>query len=283
MNQTFRDALFEQLGSDQLSIPVTTDIVGKKDAHAVRLDREAIDAIKTRLHQRVATRSSSRVTAEQSQTRMEASVPEIRAAIGNPETNLADVETVLEGLTANCFYLNWDRNRYRFGLRPNLNQMLVTRRGAVKDQEIEARIQQTTLDLFKLWSKAVDRRCFPAKSNDVPDRPQLALVVLGLEHQAQESTTKALIESILRECGTAGRTYKSGLLFVAPDYASSIIEAARNMLAWEDIEADEDTARQLEERNAARSAKAWVAPRPISRNPSGEPTAMCSCSAKTTR
>lgn len=247
-DQTFRDALFEQLGSDQLSIPVTTDIVGKKDAHAVRLDREAIDAIKkARLHQRVATAIFFESNGGQSQTRMEASVPELRAAIGNPETNLADVETVLEGLTANCFYLNWDRNRYRFGLRPNLNQMLVTRRGAVKDQEIEARIQQTTLDLFKLGSKGVDRRCFPAKSNDVPDRPQLALVVLGLEHQAQESTTKALIESILRECGTAGRTYKSGLLFIAPDYASSIIEAARNLLAWEDIEADEDTGRQLEE------------------------------------
>jgi hypothetical protein len=245
---TFRDALFEQLGSDQLSIPVTTDIIGKKDAHAVRLDREAIDAIKkARLHQRVATAIFFESNGGQSQTRMEASVPEIRAAIGNPDTNLADVETVLEGLTANCFYLNWDRNRYRFGLRPNLNQMLVTRRGSVKDQEIEGRIQQTTLDLFKAGSKFLDRRCFPTKTNDVPDRPQLVLVVLGLEHLAQQPATRSFIESILRECGTAGRTYKSGLLFIAPDQGSSITEAARNVLAWEDIAADEDTARQLEE------------------------------------
>jgi len=247
-DQTFRDALFEQLGSDQLSIPVTTDIVGRKDAHAVRLDREAIDAIKkARLHQRVATAIFFESNGGQSQTRMEASVPEIRAAVGYADLNLADVETVLEGLAANCFYLNWDRNRYRFGLRPNLNQMLVTRRGAVKDQEIEARIQQTTLDLFKLGSKAVDRRCFPTKTNDVPDRPQLALVVLGLEHPAQGPTTKAMIEGILRECGTAGRTYKSGLIFIAADQGSNLIEAARNLLAWEDIESDEDTARQLEE------------------------------------
>jgi hypothetical protein len=247
-DQTFRDALFEQLGSDQLSIPVTTDIVGKKDAHAVRLDREAIDAIKkARLHQRVATAIFFESNGGQSQTRMEASVPEIRAAVGNPELNLADVETVLEGLTATCFYLNWDHNRYRFGLRPNLNQMLVTRRGAMKDKDIEARSQQTTLDLFKAGSKAVDRRCFPAKSNDVPDRPQLALVVFGLEHPAQEPATKTFIESLLRECGTAGRTYKSGLLFVAPDHGAAINEAARNVLAWEDIESDEDTARQLEE------------------------------------
>lgn len=37
------------------------------------------------------------------------------------------------------------------------------------------------------------------------------------------------------------------MLFIAPDQGSSITEAARNVLAWEDIEADEDTARQLEE------------------------------------
>ncbi len=38
---TFRAVLFEQLGTDGLEIPVTTDIIGKGDAHAVRLDREA--------------------------------------------------------------------------------------------------------------------------------------------------------------------------------------------------------------------------------------------------
>ncbi len=178
---------------------------------------------------------------------MEASVPEIRAAIGNPDINLADVETVLEGLTANCFYLNWDRNRYRFSPRPNLNQVLVTRRGTVKDKDIEERIRQTIHDLFRLGSKAVDRRYFPARSNDVPDRPQLALVVLGPEHQAQEASTKEFIENILRECGTAGRTYKSGIIFVAPDQASSLVDAARNCLAWEDIESDKDTVQQLEE------------------------------------
>ena len=247
-DQTFRDALFEQLGSDQLAIPVSTDIAGKKDAHAVRLDREAIDAIKkARLHQRVATAIFFESNGGQSQTRMEASVPEIRAAVGHADLNLADVETVLEGLTAQCFYLNWDRNRYRFGLRPNLNQMLVTRRGTVKEKDIEARIEQTTLDLFKAGGKGVDRRCFPAKSNDVPDRPQLALVVLGLDHPALDPATMGFLESLLRECGTAGRTYKSGLIFVAPDHGAAIMAAARNVLAWEDIEADEETARQLED------------------------------------
>ena len=43
---TFRAALFEQLGVERTGNPVTTDIVGKADAHAVRLDKEADDAIR---------------------------------------------------------------------------------------------------------------------------------------------------------------------------------------------------------------------------------------------
>ena len=52
----FRSALFEQLGSNELEVPVTTDIAGKKDAHAVRLDREASNEIKkASLHRKVAS------------------------------------------------------------------------------------------------------------------------------------------------------------------------------------------------------------------------------------
>ena len=98
---------------------MTTDIAGKKDSHAKKLDKEATESIrkKARLHQKVATAIFMESNGGQSQNKAEASLPEIRAAVGNPDINLADVETVLEGLTATCYYLNWDRNRYRFGLQ----------------------------------------------------------------------------------------------------------------------------------------------------------------------
>jgi hypothetical protein len=247
-DQTFRDAVFEQLGTDQLSVPVTTDIAGKKESHAKRLDKEATDSIrKARLHQKVATAIFMESNGGQSQNKAEASLPEIRAAVGGPEINLADVETVLEGLSSTCYYLNWDRNRYRFGLRPNLNQILVTRRGAVTPKAIEERIRETTEALFREGPKFLDRRFFPDRSNDVPDKPQLTLIVLGLDRQAGDPATKTFIEGIIRECGTSGRTYKSGLLFAVPDSATAITNAARDVLAWEDIDDDADTIGQLED------------------------------------
>ena len=52
----FRSALFEQLGEDRLEGAVTTDINGREDSHAVRLDSEAVDTVKkARLHTKTAT------------------------------------------------------------------------------------------------------------------------------------------------------------------------------------------------------------------------------------
>ena len=247
-NQTFRDAVFEQLGTDQLSVPVTTDIAGKKDTHAKKLDREATESIrKARLHQKVATVIFMESNGGQSQNKAEASLPEIRAAVGGPDINLADVETVLESLTSTCYYLNWDRNRYRFGLRPNLNQILVSRRGAVAPKAIEARVRKTTEDIFREGPKFLDRRFFPERSNDLPDRPHLTLAVMPPDELAGDASTKALIQSFVRDCGSSGRTFKSSLLFAVADSGTTITAAARDLLAWEDITDDTDTVAQLED------------------------------------
>ena len=51
----------------------------------------------------------------------------------------------------------------------------------------------------------------------------------------------------MRECGTSGRTFKSSLLFAVPDSGTAVTTAARDVLAWEDINDDDDTIGQLED------------------------------------
>jgi hypothetical protein len=245
---TFRSAVFEQLGSDKLEVPVTADIAGKKDSHSIRLDKEASEFIrKARLHQKVATTIFFESNGGQSQGKAEASAPEIKTAVGEPDLILAEVDNVLEGLVNTCFYLSWDRNKYRFSLSPNLNQMLVARRGAVKTASIDERIKKEIESLFKDGSKDIDRRYFPARSNDVPDRPELTLVVMGMDSPAGDPATTKLMETILRESGTSGRTFKSALIFTAPDAGSTIIDTARNLLAWEDIDDDDESKSRLDD------------------------------------
>ena len=42
-----------------------------------------------------------------SRAKAEATLPEIKTGVGNPELNPADLDPVLEGLVGTCFYLNW--------------------------------------------------------------------------------------------------------------------------------------------------------------------------------
>jgi hypothetical protein len=144
----FRAAVFEQLSETKLEAAVTTDIAGKKDAHAVRLDAEAVDAIKkVRLHRKVATTiffesNCGQVGAEA----QEASVPEIRLAVGQPESDIGNMETVLEALTDACYYLNVEKTRYKFSLKENLNTRFADRRATVQgpqvDEEVKREIQK---------------------------------------------------------------------------------------------------------------------------------------------
>jgi len=172
--------------------------------------------------------------------------PEIKTAVGEPDLILAEVDSVLEGLSNTCFFLSWDRNRYRFSLRPNLNQMLVARRGAVKQSSIDECIRKEIENLFKEGSKDIDRRYFPARSNDVPDRPELTLVSWAGLPAAMQPTVK-LMEPFCGNPARQARTFKSALIFAAPDGRGSISDAARNLLAWEDIDDDDESKSRLDD------------------------------------
>jgi hypothetical protein len=234
----FRSAAFEQLGGAKLEGAVTTDICGKKDSHAVRLDKEAVDTVKkARLHQKVATTIFFESNGGQSKT--EATLPEIRLAVAEPEIEIGNIETVLETLSTTCYFLSSEKNRYRFSLSPNLNKLLADRRASVQPKKIEERLRAEVQRVFT--GGGLERVFFPEKSGQISDRPTLTLVVVAPEQSLSDKATRDFIESATRESGTSGRTYKSGLVWAVPDSPDALRDEARKVLAWEDIadEADE--------------------------------------------
>ena len=143
----FRAAMFEQLGEHRLEAAVTTDICGKKDSHAVRLDNEAVEAIqKSRLHRKVAT--TIFFESNGGMSRAEATAPEIRLAVADPDLDIGHVETVLEALTDACYYLTVERNRYHFSFKENLNKRYADRRANIKDGSISDRVRAEIETVF---------------------------------------------------------------------------------------------------------------------------------------
>ena len=76
------------------------------------------------------------------QTRAEATTPEIRLAVAEPDLDIANVETALESLDESSYYLRAINNRYRFSLSPNLNKLLTDRPGRPSKPAIEERVKQ---------------------------------------------------------------------------------------------------------------------------------------------
>ncbi len=248
----FRTAMFEQLGEPRLEGAVTTDICGKRDSHAQRLDREAdVEIKKARLHTKVAT--AIFFESNGGMARHEATVPEIRLAVGEPELDIGNVETVLEALGQSCYYLSIDKNRYRFSLSPNLNKLLSDRRASIQGPQIDERVRTEIQKVFTAGAGA-ERVYFPEKSGQIPDRPVLTLVVMGLDHTLDDGdSTRQLIADLTREYGKSSRTFKSAVIWAVAQSAQLLREEARKALAWEDIREqdvsclDEAQQRQLDE------------------------------------
>jgi hypothetical protein len=226
----FRAAVFEQLGEQRLEAAILSDIAGD-EAHAVRLDAEAQATIKrARLHQKIATV----VFFESSggQVRNEATLPEVRLAVGEPGFDIGNVETVLDNLVRRCYYLDAKGTAYWISHRPNINHILANLRAALSGAEAEEAIREKVRGAIREVFKAgprLDRRFFPETSGDIPDTPSLTLVVLAPEHGWEKVT------SMIQECGGRGRTFKSGLLFAVAEGGAQLSDAAKTLLALEKL------------------------------------------------
>jgi hypothetical protein len=241
----FRSAIFEQLGGAKLEGAVTTDICGKKDSHAVRLDKEAVESIrKARLHQKVAT--SIFFESNGGQSKAEATLPEIRFAVAEPDLDIGNVETALEELSTTCYYLSAEKNRYRFSLSPNLNRLLADRRASVQAARVEERVHAEIQKVFAEGKGLVDRMYFPRESGQIGDSARLTLVVLPPELGSGDKATHPFVDTATKEHGSVARRFKTALVWAVPEGADHLREDARKVLAWEDI-ADEEAELRLDE------------------------------------
>ncbi|MDF0589675.1 DUF499 domain-containing protein [Methanotrichaceae archaeon Mx] len=234
----FRAATFEQLGEDKLEGAVTTDIMGKNDSHAIRLDKESTKAIqRARLHRKVAAAIFFESNGGQT-SGTDASLPEIRLGVAEPDLDIGNVETVLEALSKSCYFLTVDGNRYRFSLKPNLNKIFVDRQAGIERRDIDDSVRNAILKVFN-DNKGIKPIPFPEKSNDIPDHPALTIAILSPNHRRRDDETIRLVESLTRDHGTSARTFKSAIVWAIAENDAAMASEARKLLAWEKIRDEE--------------------------------------------
>ncbi|MFQ5537797.1 MAG: ATP-binding protein [Gemmatimonadota bacterium] len=160
-----------------------------------------------------------------------ASLNYIKLGVLRPDTVAPLITEVLQKQRAELWYLNSRDDRYYFSSVPNLNRMVLDRKGAVSTDairtELERRIKKELGNRF---------RCFlwPDSSAAIPDNTDLKLAVIdpasGLSHQD--------LEGWLERRGEGFRSYKNTVFFAYPEDTGygRIREDVRTILALKDIE-----------------------------------------------
>ncbi len=138
----FRAAVFEQLGEQRLEGAVTTDVTGRADAHAAASGQGGHRSGEERHGStgRWRRRSSSSRTAVSQGG--EATLPEVRLAVGEPGIDLSSVDAVprstLQTLATTC---TARRAAIASSLKANLNKLLADRRANVPAARIDEQVR----------------------------------------------------------------------------------------------------------------------------------------------
>jgi hypothetical protein len=183
-------------------------------------------------------------------TRPSASLPNIRLAFLRPGLEPAFVPDAIQLLkkpSTGLFYLETEGDTHRFTVTPNLNMILAERETAADKEDVEKTLlgtiqKQVSGNKFRIIP-------FPEEPRDVPDQPQLTLVIMNpndtIGKNTKEKTGQKILEIV--KGGTTFRTYRNCLTFIAPDEGHKMEDATRTFIALKDIDRLYAKAKKLSE------------------------------------
>ena len=224
-NEEIKRELIKHIGNEWDSI-ISQDITSKS-AGAKKVDDELGSAYK-------AYKLGSAVTTAifmysfSGKGKMDASVKDIKLSCVYPEFSSNVVDTALSNLKERLFYLS-DEGLY-FTNQPNLNRIILSKEENVSLDEIEKQEQNIIKNHISRPPK-MKTFLYPRLSRDIPDTPELKLIILKAKEPDRE---------FFEKYGESPRIYKNSLIFFCLDdeYKEQFIMFLRKTLALKSIEAE---------------------------------------------
>jgi len=238
-NQEIRRELLKHVGPEYDSV-IAADITAE-EAGARRVDRELGDAYQgLRLGTRTAT--TIFLYSFSGGTEKGASLGEIKrhaTTLNNPSSVIAEA---LEMLKSKLFYIQETSGRVYFTNQPNLNRIILTREENITTEEI--------LDEERKWlQKLLQGHRFktyiwPAQDNDIPDTPELKLLIL-------RDGNSEKMRRFLEQKGQMPRVHRNTLFFLVPvEHERLALQGSlRKYLALQRINQDLSVALNREQRD----------------------------------
>lgn len=170
----------------------------------------------------------------------------IKLGCAQPGEQVGTFGDALRRLTDQATHLYVDGTRYWFSTQPSVTRLSLDRAIQRSADDVKEEI------VTRLRAGLADRGDFArvhlylGATGDIPDEREVRLVELGPDYphsgRAGDSPARQAAALILSERGTASRTNKNTLIFLAPDRTrlGELDQAVRELLAWRSIEADKE-------------------------------------------
>jgi len=153
---------------------------------------------------------------------------EVKLAVCYPNIDPSLVDSILQEIDKEFWYLKVENEQYYFSTKPNINKIIYEYIGNVREDEIKDKIRS----LFEPKQK----KLFELNNNifkiyvwmeDVPDDEHLKLVVIDYDMIGQDDdNNKRLFAHMIENAGNNIRTYQNTIVILYPDYYG--IEALKN-------------------------------------------------------
>ncbi len=162
------------------------------------------------------------------------------AELDVPSSIIAEATSKLE---ENLFYLQYD-GKYYFTNQPNLNRILLTKMDGISDNILKEKEKELITENVR--KRHFELFIWPQNSRDVPDSPNLKLVIMKENHEK--------CQEFLQNYGDKPRVHKNTLVFLCPmeSEKNNFFDNLKKLIAWQLIEKDKSLSLTEEQKRTIR-------------------------------
>lgn len=226
----FRSVVLGQLGESRLVAAIDSDIVGKQ-SHARALDADTTGLLRN-IHRRVGT--AMFFESSGGQVDRVAHLPELRFALGEPQTDTASVDNAILALENKSYFIRRvGSDGFRISYKPTVKKVVNDRRASLDGEtEIIPAMRSLVKTEFERGITA-SPVWFPTDSVEVQDTPRLTLVVMDpLTEWTGEDQVRKQIAEWTRQRGGSDRLYPAALIWCLKKPGRELREKVELWLAW---------------------------------------------------
>jgi len=230
----FRSVVLGQLGESRLMAAIDADISGPQ-SHARALDADTKGALKN-IHRRLGTA----ILFESSGGQIDkvAHLPELRFALGEPEVDTTSVDNAAFALEDKSYFIRKvGSDGFKIGHQPTMKKVVSDRRASLDEEtEIKPAMRKIVEDEFRRGA-SMPVVPFPRDGAEVPDRPNLTLVVVEPETEwDSEGLLRARIAEWTRQRGKSPRLYPGALVWCVKKMGRDLRDKVEVWLAWKRVD-----------------------------------------------